>query len=92
MVWTDSWSSIAGADEEQMRKVLAEKWRDKYAWFEELSGRTLSSAGRIVAKKQDKVMNESVQGSGLQLESPCGVWLVYSTKPTPSQTTMAAKS
>jgi hypothetical protein len=57
-----------------------------------IGGRTWSSAGRMVSKKQDKVMNlESVHGSGLQLESPCGVWLVYSTKPTPSGTTMAAK-
>jgi hypothetical protein len=46
----------------------------------------------MVDKKQDKVMNmESVHGSGLQLESLCGVWLVYSTKPTMSWTTMAAK-
>jgi hypothetical protein len=29
MVWTDSWPSIAGVDEEKTRKVLAEKWRDK---------------------------------------------------------------
>jgi hypothetical protein len=33
-----------------------------------------------------------MQGSGSQLESARGVWLVYSTKPTPSWDDVAAKS
>jgi hypothetical protein len=44
-------------------------------------------------EKQNEVVNmELVQGSGLQPYSARGVWLVYSTKPTPSTTATAAKS
>jgi hypothetical protein len=39
-----------------------------------------------------KTKVEPVQGSGSQPESACGVWLVYSTKPTPSQDDELAKS
>jgi hypothetical protein len=39
-----------------------------------------------------KTKVELVQGSGSQPKSACGVWFVYSTKPTPSRDDVAAKS
>jgi hypothetical protein len=39
-----------------------------------------------------KTKVEAVQGSGSQSKSTRGVWLVYSTKPTPSRDDVATKS
>jgi signal transduction histidine kinase len=42
-------------------------------------------AARWKEKQGEALNNEPVQGSASQLESARGVWLVYSTKLTPSQ-------
>jgi hypothetical protein len=87
VVWTDSWLSIAGAGSDLICVGAGEEWAQKIYALRDLRGveRQVgltrgtrwpagSSAGSMVARKARRSRrSESVQGSGSQPMSACGV-------------------
>jgi hypothetical protein len=66
---------------------VAERDQVRAAWWQEQQDKS-----GTVSWLDFKTKVDPVQRSGSQPKSTRGVWLVYSTKPTPSRDDVAAKS